>query len=162
MNKITIRSAIKGDEGIILSFIRALADFEKLSHEVVATESALRETLFGTSSVAKVLIAFIDQKPVGFALYFYSYSTFLAKPGLYLEDLFVLPETRSLGVGKRLLSELAKIALKENLGRMEWSCLDWNERALKFYGSLGAVPMKEWTVQRLTGKNIESLAHEES
>lgn len=160
MEKITIRPAHRGDEGSILFFIRSLAEFEKLSHEVVATEKSLAETLFGAHSVAKVLLAFIDERPVGFALYFYSYSTFLAKPGLYLEDLFVLPERRSLGVGKKLLQELAKVALKEGLGRMEWSCLDWNERALKFYASLGALPMKEWTVQRLTGKELEALAHE--
>jgi len=160
MEKISIRAAQKGDEGIILSFIQALAEFEKLSHEVVATEQSLGETLFGPKSVAKVLLAYLGEGPVGFALYFYSYSTFLAKPGLYLEDLFVLPELRSHGVGKKLLQELARTALKEGLGRMEWSCLDWNERALKFYASLGAVPMKEWTVQRLKGKNIEALAHD--
>lgn len=153
-----IRSARREDVSSILSFIKDLAEFEKLSHEVVATEQALAETLFGAKSVAEVLIAEWDGQPAGFALFFHSYSTFLAKPGIYLEDLFVRTQYRSKGIGEALLRELARLAKARSCGRLEWSVLDWNERALKFYRSLGAKPMNEWTVQRMTEAEFSKLA----
>jgi GNAT superfamily N-acetyltransferase len=153
-----IRSAKSDDVPSILSFIRDLAEFEKLSHEVVATEDSLRETLFGPRPVAEVLIAEWEGEPAGFALFFHSYSTFLAKPGIYLEDLFVRPRFRSQGIGEALLKRLATLAKERNCGRLEWSVLDWNERALKFYHSLGAKPMDEWTVQRMTEPVFTKLA----
>jgi GNAT superfamily N-acetyltransferase len=156
-----IRQATSADVPLIRSLIQALADFEKLSHEMVATEQGLRETLFEGRPVAEVLIAEWEGKGVGFALYFFSYSTFLAKPGIYLEDLFVFPEYRSKGIGKALLQKIAQVAAERNYGRVEWSCLDWNERALKFYRSLGAEPMSDWTVQRLTEDKYRRLANGE-
>ena len=153
----TIRLARPDDCGTILGFIRDLAAYEKLSHEVVADEAALRATLFGARPAAEVLIAEADE-PVGFALFFTSYSTFLAKPGLYLEDLFVRPAARGAGHGKALMIELAKICVARDYGRFEWSVLDWNEPALAFYRSLGALPQQEWTVQRLTGASLAALA----
>ena len=158
MAALQIRPARAGDVPLILSLIRALGDFEKLSHEVVATEEGLRATLFSERPVADVLIAEWEGRGVGFALFFYSYSTFLAKPGIYLEDLFVIPEFRSKGIGKALLRKIAGIAEERGYGRVEWSCLDWNERALKFYRGLGAEPMSEWTVQRLTEPKFRRLA----
>jgi GNAT superfamily N-acetyltransferase len=155
---LNIRPATVKDVPLILSLIRALGDFEKLSHEVVATEEKLAASLFGSKPGANVLIAEWQGKGVAFALYFHSYSTFLAKPGIYLEDLFVIPEYRSKGIGKELLKALAKVAGEEDCGRLEWSCLDWNERALKFYRGLGAEPMAEWTVQRLTEEKFKQLA----
>lgn len=157
-DQLTIRSAEAADCALILFFIRQLARYEKLSHEVVATETELHKTLFGDAPAAHVLIAESQGKPVGFALYFFNYSTFLAKPGLYLEDLFVLPESRGLKVGKSLLACLAKIALEAGCGRFEWSVLDWNQPALDFYHRLGATPMSEWTVQRMTGDALVNLA----
>lgn len=155
-----IRSATKQDVPTILSLIKGLAEFEKLSHEVVATEEKLAATLFPSNANAKaeVIIAEWEGKPVGFALFFHSYSTFLAKNGIYLEDLFVLPEYRSKGIGKALLQRLAQLAGERDCGRLEWSCLDWNERALKFYRGLGAEPMSEWTVQRMTAPVFTKLA----
>lgn len=158
MKPIHIRLAKKSDIPDILSFIRDLAEFEKLSHEVVATEEKLAATLFGERSVAEVFIAEWEGKKAGFALFFHSYSTFLAKPGIYLEDLFVRPEFRSKGIGEALLKELAKLAMERNCGRLEWSVLDWNTRALKFYHSLGATPMSDWTVQRMTEKVFSDFA----
>jgi GNAT superfamily N-acetyltransferase len=154
----TIRKANEQDVSVILGFIRELAEYEKLSHEVEATETKLAETLFGEDAKAKVLIAEVENVPVGFALYFYNYSTFLSKPGIYLEDLYVKPEARGAGLGKGLLKHLAQIAVQENCGRLEWSVLDWNEPAIEFYKSVGAVPMDEWTVYRLTGQALEQLA----
>ena len=156
--KITIRPATVEDVALILNFIKGLAVYEKLLHEVVATEEKLRETLFGEKPYAEVQIGLFDGEPVGFALFFHNYSTFLGQPGLYLEDLFVLPEHRGKGVGKALLVHLAKIAVDRNCGRMEWSVLDWNTPAIDFYRSLGAVPMEGWTVNRLTGKSLELVA----
>lgn len=153
-----LRSATTHDVPLILSLIRALADYEKLSHEVVATEEALRRTLFGPSPAAHVVIAEVDGQPAGFALYFFNYSTFLAKPGLYLEDLFVKPEFRGTGTGKALLLHLAKIANARGCGRMEWSVLDWNEPAIKFYEAIGARRMKEWQICRLTGAALSQYA----
>ncbi len=150
----TIRPATAADVPLILAFIRDLAIYEKLLHEVVATEDALRRTLFGDQPGAQVVIAEADGRPAGFALYFYNYSTFLAKPGLYLEDLFVQPEFRGRGIGKALLLHLAKLANARGCGRMEWSVLDWNEPAKGFYRKLGAVPLDDWRVMRLTGNAL--------
>lgn len=158
MKLLHIRFARQEDIPSILSFIKDLADFEKLSHEVVATEEKLKATLFGSRPVAEVLIAEWEGRPAGFALFFHSYSTFLAKPGIYLEDLFVRNEYRSRGIGEALLKHLAGIAKERSCGRLEWSVLDWNERALKFYRGLGAEPMSEWTVQRMTEPVFSKLA----
>jgi GNAT superfamily N-acetyltransferase len=155
---VTIRIARADDCATILGFIRDLAEYEKLAHEVVADEAQLRATLFGARPAAEVLIAELAGDAVGFALFFTSYSTFLAKPGLYLEDLFVRPTARSRGIGGALMAALAKLAVERNYGRFEWSVLDWNEPALKFYRSLGALPQAEWTVQRLTGAPLAALA----
>lgn len=153
-----IRFATPADVPLILSFIRALADYEKLSHEVVATEDALRETLFAERPVAEVIIGEDAGQPVAFALFFHNYSTFLARPGLYLEDLFVLPEARSKGIGREMLRFLAALAVERGCGRLEWWVLDWNAPAIGFYKKLGAVPMDEWTVFRVTGEALQQLA----
>src|SRR3954469_5524731 len=153
-----LRSATAADVPLILSLIRALAAYEKLAHEVVATEESLRRTLFGSAPAAQVVIAEVDGQPAGFALYFFNYSPFLAKPGLYLEDLFVKPEFRGSGTGKALLLHLAKIANDRGCGRMEWSVLDWNEPAIKFYESIGARRMLEWQICRLTGPSLAQYA----
>ena len=155
---LAIRIARADDCATILGFIRDLADYEKLAHEVVATEAALRASLFGARPAAEVLIAELAGAAVGFALFFPSYSTFLAKPGLYLEDLFVRPAARSQGVGGALMAALARIAVERGYGRFEWSVLDWNTPALDFYAALGAVPQAEWTVQRLSGAPLAALA----
>jgi GNAT superfamily N-acetyltransferase len=155
---LTIRFATAADCATILRFIRALADYEKLAHEVVADEAQLRATLFGDRPAAEVLIAERSGAAVGFALFFPSYSTFLARSGLYLEDLFVDLDARGAGVGGALMAALARIAVQRGYGRFEWSVLDWNEPALGFYRRLGAVPQAEWTVQRLTGAPLEALA----
>jgi len=155
----TIRPANANDVPLILELIKALAEFEKLSHEVVATEEKLRATLFGAKPSAEVLICEQDGKGAGFALFFTNYSTFLARPGIYLEDLFIKPEIRSQGLGKKMLVELAKIAVARGCGRLEWSVLDWNTRARKFYEELGAKPMEEWTVHRVTGEALNALAN---
>ncbi len=157
---VTIHFAEEKETGIILSFIKELAEYEKLTHEVIATEEKLKETLFGEKKFAEVLIAEYEDKPAGFALFFHNYSTFLAKPGIYLEDLFVKKELRGKGIGKALLTYLGVIALERNCGRIEWSVLDWNEPSIKFYLKLGAVPMNEWTVYRVTGDSIKKLADE--
>jgi GNAT superfamily N-acetyltransferase len=153
-----IVQATENDVSKILEFIRDLAQYEKLAHEVVATEETLRSTLFGEKKFAEVV--FIEElgKKVGFALFFHNYSTFLAKPGIYLEDLYVNPEYRGKGYGKRLLGYLAKLAVQRDCGRLEWSVLDWNTPAIEFYRSIGAEPMSEWTVQRLTGTTLIKFA----
>jgi GNAT superfamily N-acetyltransferase len=153
-----IREATEPDIPLILKFIRDLAEYEKLAHLVVATEEQLRATLFGAARYAEVLIAVADDVPAGFALFFHNYSTFLAQPGIYLEDLFVKPEFRGRGYGKALLTRLAQIARERNCGRVEWAVLNWNEPSIAFYKSLGARPMDEWTVFRLTGEPLEKLA----
>ena len=162
MSDVRIRPATEADVPLIRAFIEALADYERLRHECRATHEALRETLFGAHPAAEVVIAELDEAgatvPAGFALFFRSYSTFLARPGLYLEDLFVNPEHRGLGVGKALLVHLARIAVDRGYGRFEWSVLDWNEPAIGFYRKLGAVPMEEWTVMRVTGDALTALA----
>lgn len=154
----SIRFARREDTPTILHFIRALAEYEKLSDAVVATEDQVRQTLFGDSPAAEVVLAYWNDQPVGFALFFHNYSTFLAKKGLYLEDLFVLPDFRGKGIGKALLSTLAKIAVDRDCGRFEWAVLDWNEPAMKFYASLGAAPVKEWVIHRVTGDALRRLA----
>lgn len=146
-----IRAAIPADLPLILAFIRALADYEKLSHEVEATEEKLRATLFTAKPAAECILAFVDGTPAGFAIFFTNYSTFLAKPGLYLEDLFVNPEFRSQGIGKSLLLHLAQLANTRDCGRMEWAVLDWNQPAIDFYESLGAQRLRAWQICRLTG-----------
>ena len=155
---LTIRFATVKDCGLILGFIRALAEYEKLLKEVTADEAQLRTTLFGVRPAAEVLIAELAGTPVGFALFFQSYSTFLGKPGLYLEDLFVLPEARGKGCGLALMSALARIAVQRNYGRFEWSVLDWNTPAIKFYEQLGARPQSGWMVNRLVGAPLSVLA----
>ena len=145
---------------MILQLIRDLATYERAPDEVTATKEQLVDVLFGERPVAEVLLAFEKESPVGFAVYFYNFSTWLGRPGLYLEDLFVKPEKRGKGYGRALLVELAKIARDRGCGRMEWAVLDWNEPAIKFYRGLGAMPMHEWTVFRLTGEEISNLANE--
>jgi GNAT superfamily N-acetyltransferase len=156
----SIRSATPADAPLLLEFIRALADYEKLSSEVTATEAQLRATLFPASGepVAQGVLAFDGDTPAGFALYFFNYSTFLARPGLYLEDLFVKPEFRGRGLGKALLLHLAKLANARGCGRMEWSVLDWNQPAIEFYENLGARRLTEWTTCRLTGESLARYA----
>jgi len=158
MHDVVIRFAVPDDSPTILGFIRELAEYEKLLHEVVADEAAIRSTLFGLHPAAEVLLAELAGTPVGFALFFQTYSTFLAKPGLWLEDLFVQPAARGKGIGAALMAALARVAVQRSYGRFEWSVLDWNEPALTFYASLGAQPMAEWTEQRLTGASLQALA----
>ena len=145
---------------VILAFIRQLAEYEKLSHEAVMTEEILRQSLFGSRRAAEVLLGYSGDLPVAFAVFFHNFSTFLGRPGLYLEDLFVIPEMRGKGFGKAMLVELARIARKRNCGRFEWSVLDWNKPAIDFYKALGAVPMDEWTIFRVTGEALKRLAGE--
>lgn len=146
------------DVPLILSMIKALAEYERLAPEVVATEASLRESLFGARPAAEAVIARSGREPVGFAVWFQNYSTFLGRAGLYLEDLFVLPRWRGRGIGRALLAHLARVATSRNCGRLEWSVLDWNETAVHFYRSIGAQPMDEWTVYRLTGDALARLA----
>jgi GNAT superfamily N-acetyltransferase len=153
-----IERATPRDVPLILRLIKALAEYERMSSDVIATEDGLRETLFGARPSAEVVIAFAGSEPAGFALFFHNYSTFLAKPGLYLEDLFVVPEYRSRGYGKALLQHLAALAVERGCGRFEWSVLDWNEPAIGFYKKLGAQPMDAWTIFRVTGEALRELA----
>jgi GNAT superfamily N-acetyltransferase len=158
MQNFSIKHAVKEDVALILSFIKELAEFEKLAHEVVATEAILSESLFGSRPYAEAIIAYVNQMPVGFALFFHNFSTFLGRPGLYLEDLFVKHEARGLGIGLKRLSYLAKLAKERNCGRFEWWVLDWNSPAIEFYKRIGARPMDEWTVFRVSGDQLEQLA----
>ena len=155
---ITLRPATRADIPQILAFIRGLAEYEKLAHEAVATPALLETHLFGERPSAEVVIAEADGVPAGFALFFLSFSTFLGQPGLYLEDLFVLPSHRGVGIGRRLMVHLAQLAVARGCGRFEWSVLDWNEPAIRLYRSLGAVGLDEWTVQRVTGDALQALA----
>jgi GNAT superfamily N-acetyltransferase len=155
---LSIRPASVDDVALIARLIRDLAEYERLAHAAVATEAGLREQLFGERPAAEVLIAEADGEPAGFALFFHTFSTFLGKRGLYLEDLFVRPAFRGLGLGKHLMAALARIAVQRDCGRFEWSVLDWNEPAIAFYRRLGAVGMDEWTVQRLEGDALHALA----
>ncbi len=154
---ILIRAATRNDVSIILKFIKELAKFEKLTHQVVATEKQLRATLFGKKPIAKVLIAEINEKAVGFLLYFYNYSTFLGRPGIYIEDLYVNPKYRKKGVGKALMKYCIKIAYKQGCKRIEWAALTWNP-ARKFYKKLGAKPLNDWVLYRLSGKKFKEFA----
>jgi GNAT superfamily N-acetyltransferase len=156
--EITIRTAAAADVPLIFQFIRGLAEYEGLADEVTATEAGLKESLFGPRPAAEVLIAEAGPEPVGFALFFHNYSTFLGQRGLYLEDLFVKPEWRHRGVGRRLLAHLARLAVERQCGRFEWAVLDWNDPAIQFYRSLGAQPMHDWTVFRVTGEALTALA----
>ncbi|HSU15597.1 GNAT family N-acetyltransferase [Longimicrobium sp.] len=155
-----IRAATGADVSLILRFIRELAEYERLAHEVVATEEGLRETLFGARPYAEVAIAEADGEPAGFALFFHNYSTFLGRPGIYLEDLYVRPEARGKGIGRALLAHLARLAVERGCGRLEWWVLDWNESAIRFYRSLGVQPMDDWTVFRVAGDALRRLAGE--
>jgi GNAT superfamily N-acetyltransferase len=158
MVDITIVSARESDVPVILRMIKGLAEYERLSHEVVATEDSLRETLFGPRPAAEVVLAYDGEAPVGFALFFHNYSTFLGRPGLYLEDLFVVPSHRGRGVGRLLLTHLAAIAVERRCGRMEWAVLDWNESAIGFYTRLGARLLEDWRICRLTGDALVRAA----
>jgi GNAT superfamily N-acetyltransferase len=155
---ITLRPATRADIPQILAFIGELAEYEKLAHEAVATPAQLDAYLFGARPYAEVIIAEVDAQSAGFALFFHNFSTFTGQPGIYLEDLFVRPQYRGLGIGKQLIVQLAKIAVQRNCTRFEWSVLDWNEPAIRFYRSLGAKPMDEWTVQRVSGEALRALA----
>ena len=158
MQTFTLAPATEKDVPLLLNLIKQLAEYEKLAHEAVATEDQLRATLFGPRPAAEVIIARAGDEPAGFALFFQTYSTFLGRPGLYLEDLFVVPKWRKRGLGRLLLGHLARLAVDRGYGRMEWSVLNWNEMALRVYRGVGATPMDGWTVQRLTGDSLRALA----
>ncbi|HVF01321.1 MAG TPA: GNAT family N-acetyltransferase [Rubrobacteraceae bacterium] len=158
MTKIGLRTATERDVPLILSFIKELAEYERLSHEVVATEQLLRASLFGERPAAEVVMGDYGDEPAGFALFFHNFSTFLGRPGIYLEDLYVTPGLRGRGVGRAMLVYLAKLAKKRDCGRLEWSVLDWNEPAIKLYKSIGAAPMDDWRVFRVTGEALDGLA----
>jgi GNAT superfamily N-acetyltransferase len=153
-----IERATERDIPLVLSFIRELAEYERLAHEVTATEADLRAHLFGPGRIAYAEIAYVAAEPAGFALYFFSFSTFLGRPGLYLEDLYVRPFWRRRGIGRALLVRLAAIAIEQGCGRMEWAVLNWNEPALRVYRAIGAKPLDDWTVMRLTGTSLKALA----
>jgi GNAT superfamily N-acetyltransferase len=157
---LAIRPAERADVPVIAELIRGLARFEKLEHEVSMTQERLAENLFGRHRYAETLLAEEEGVPVGFALFFHNFSTFLAQPGIYLEDLFVVPEQRGHGVGRALLKELARLAVERGCGRLEWSVLDWNREAIGFYERLGAKPNSEWTVYRLAGEALSALGRE--
>jgi GNAT superfamily N-acetyltransferase len=158
INDFRIRQASEADIPLILAFIRQLADYERLSHAVVVTEDNLRECLFGERRYAEVLIGEADGTPVAFAIFFHNFSTFRGRPGLYLEDLFVIPEMRGKGFGRAMLVELARIARERNCGRLEWAVLDWNESAIQFYETLGAVLLNDWSIFRVTDEALDRLA----
>ena len=153
-----IEPATKDDLAVVLRLIKELAEYERLTSEVAATEAVLGEWLFGSRRAAEVIIGYADREPAGFAVYFQNFSTFLGQPGLYLEDLFVVPRWRAHGLGRQLLVHLARLAVERGYGRMEWSVLDWNEPAIRFYRRLDARPMDEWTTFRLTGAALKRLA----
>jgi len=155
-----IRDTTVEDSELILNFIKKLAEYEQLSHEVVATVETLRETLFGEKAYAEVVIGEFEGVPVGYALFFYNFSTFTGRPGIYLEDIYVDKEMRDKGFGKCLLAYIAKLAVERNCTRVDWSVLDWNEPSIQFYRSIGAIPMEAWTVQRLHGDALLSFAGE--
>lgn len=159
MSKATIRAARAGDESTILELVKALAQYERLAHEVVATPEEIARTLFAKPPHAECLIAEADDRAVGFAILFHNYSTFLARPGIYLEDLFVLPEFRGTGIGKALLQSIAKLAVTRRCGRLDWSVLKWNDPAIKFYETIGAIRMEDWVGYRLTGSALKKFAN---
>ena len=158
ISDLSLYFAKEGDVGVILDLIRALAEFEQLSHEVVADADGLRRALFGGRRVAEVVLAEYGGATAGFALFFHNFSTFLGKPGLYLEDLYVKPEFRNKGIGREVLAFLARLAIERSCGRLEWAVLDWNTRAADFYQRLGARPLDDWTVFRLSGESLAALA----
>jgi GNAT superfamily N-acetyltransferase len=162
MPEIQIRRATPLDVPIILTFIRELAEYEKLADHVVATDDDMYVALFGERPVIEALIATNGDEPVGYALFFPTFSTFLGKPGMYLEDVYVRPAARGLGIGRKLLEHLARITVQRGWGRLEWSVLDWNEPSIAFYKKLGATPMDEWTVFRLAGEDLKTLASADS
>ncbi len=153
-----IRLATEADVPLILHFIKELAEYERLSHEVVAAEEALRNSLFGERRVAEVVLGYVGDDPASFALFFHNFSTFLGKPGIYLEDLYVRPEFRGAGIGRAMLVYLANLAKERGCARLEWWVLDWNDPAIRFYKTLGAVPMDDWTVYRVAGEALDELA----
>jgi GNAT superfamily N-acetyltransferase len=157
---VSIRPATRNDVPVIAELIRGLARFEKLEHEVVMTEDMLTAALFGQRPYAEVLLADDEDQPVGFALFFHNFSTFLGRPGIYLEDLFVVPEHRGKGIGQLLLATLARLAVERGCGRLEWAVLDWNQEAIRFYERLGARPNSDWTIYRLTGESLSALARQ--
>ena len=157
---LVIRPGVRADVPLIAELIRGLARYEKLEHEVTMTEERLAANLFGPHHYAETLIAEAEGSPVGFALFFHNFSTFLAQPGIYLEDLFVVPEHRARGIGRALLKELARLAVERECGRLEWSVLDWNREAIGFYERLGARPNSQWTVYRLSGEALSALGRE--
>ncbi len=158
MHRIEIREARVEDAALILRFIKELAEYEKEPQAVVATEASIETSIFGANSTVDAVICLINDEPVGFAVYFYNYSTWMGRNGMYLEDLYVSPEYRSFGAGKAILKHLANIAVSRGCGRFEWSVLDWNEPAIQFYESIGARPMEGWTVYRLSGEELVALA----
>jgi GNAT superfamily N-acetyltransferase len=162
MPRITIRPATPADVPTIMAFIMELAVYEKLEHEVSATTADLHTNLFGDRPVVEGVIAALDDEPVGYALFFPNFSSFLARPGLYLEDLYVRPAARGLGIGRRLLEHLARTAVDRGWGRFEWAVLDWNEPSIAFYKKMGAIPMHDWTVFRVTGEALQKLAGDRS
>jgi GNAT superfamily N-acetyltransferase len=155
---ISIRPAGEDEVGLVLQFIRDLAKYERLEHEVKATEAGLRAALFGSRPYAEVVFACLNGDPVGFALFFHNFSTFMGRPGIYLEDLYVRPEARGLGIGRRLLAWLAVTAISRGCGRLEWAVLKWNEPSIQFYRKLGAVAMDQWDIYRVTGPALDRLA----
>jgi len=159
-NNFIIRQATENDAASILALIKDLAEYEKLSHEVAATEDDIRQSLFGDRPVAKALIGELEGVPISFALFFYNFSTFQGKPGIYLEDLYVKPDYRGNGFGRKMLAHIAGLAKERNCGRFEWSVLDWNAPAIRTYDRLNARPMKEWILYRLTGDALDKLAQE--
>ena len=159
MDKFILRSPRPSEMHIVVGLIRELADYENLLSECVIDEDALRSSLFSEPPQAETLLAVLDDVPIGFCLFFHNYSTFLGKPGLYLEDLYIQPLFRNRGFGKRILIHLASLALERGCGRFEWSVLDWNEPSIAFYRKLGAVPMSDWTIQRVTGESLSALAN---
>jgi len=159
--KCKIRAALAEDTPVILGLIKELAEYEKLLDQLVATEETLREWLFG-KKIAGALIAELDNEPVGYALFFHNFSTFLGRAGMYLEDLYVRPSARKMGIGRKLFAAVARIARNSDCGRLEWVCLDWNKQGIDFYLSLGAKPLDDWTIYRLTGEGIDNLANIEN
>lgn len=159
-NTFTIRAAERGDVPLLLDFIRQLAEYERLPHEVSATEDILERTMFGEHAYAEALLGYAGEAPVGFAIFFHNFSTFVGKPGLYLEDIYVKPEHRGNGYGRAMLRYLARLAVERDCGRFEWAVLDWNESAIRFYESLGARPMDDWIIYRLDGEPLQALADE--
>lgn len=157
LSKFKIRPASESDVKLILQFIKQLGEYEKLSHHVVATEEKLMNSLF-KQHMAEVIIGEYNGEPVGFALFFHNFSTFLGQAGIYLEDLFIKPEMRGKGFGRKMLTYLAKLAVERDCGRLEWACLDWNEPSICFYKKLGAIPLDDWTVYRMTGETLLELA----